>query len=75
MLRTIAFPNIKLHWHFDKFLSKNSASCLLSNLSNNLDKPEECWMVHSYFLKHLYVCSGIFANADQLGICFCPDSS
>ena len=37
MLRTIAFPNIEPHRHFDKILSKKSANYLLGNLSNNLD--------------------------------------
>ena len=34
MLRTIAFLNIKPHWHFDKILSKNR-QYLLNNISNN----------------------------------------
>ena len=40
MLRTMACPNIKPHWHFDMILLKNSESCLLSNLSNKLDNNE-----------------------------------
>ena len=40
MLQTIAFPNIKPHWHFDKILSENSANYLLGNLSNNLDNTD-----------------------------------
>ena len=69
MLRSIPFPNIKPHWHFDKILSENSARCLLSNLSNNLDNAWRMLNGPKLFFK-ARVRSGIFANVDQLGICF-----